>query len=319
MIDPDLDNRRWLSGRRENRITGGFGALAPDPRDHEAAAVHEPECGEPRMPTLRVNGYDMAFVERGSGVPLVLVHGTLGDYRGWELQMAPFGAHFRTIAVSLRHCWPERWDGHGDDFSVQQHEQDVAAFIAALDAGPAHLLGHSRGGHIAFRVAEHTPELIRKLVLVEPGGSLDASLQPPRPPASPMIDLGPLYAKAAERIRLGEIDEGLAPAMDVILGPGGWDSQPEEKRQRMRDNAQTLIGQIKERRAPFSRADAQAVTAPTLLMAGDRSPETFHRILDGLQSALKDARRVVIPNASHGSNVDNPEAFARETLAFLLS
>lgn len=83
------------------------------------------------MPTLRVNGYEMAFVERGTGIPLLLVHGSLGDYRWWARQMQPFGAHYRTIAVSLRHCWPEHWDGEGDDFTVQQHTKDVAAFIAA--------------------------------------------------------------------------------------------------------------------------------------------------------------------------------------------
>ena len=107
----------------------------------------------------------MAFVERGTGVPLVLVHGTLGDCRSWALQMEPFSAHYRTIAVSLRHCWPERWDGEGDGFTVQQHTKDVAAFIAALNAGPVHLMGHSRGGHIAFRVAQDFPGLVRTLVL----------------------------------------------------------------------------------------------------------------------------------------------------------
>ncbi len=35
------------------------------------------------MPALRVNGYDMAFVERGAGQALLLVHGTLCDYRRW--------------------------------------------------------------------------------------------------------------------------------------------------------------------------------------------------------------------------------------------
>ncbi len=259
----------------------------------------------------------MAFVERGTGVPLVLVHGTLGDYRSWALQMEPFGEHYRTIAVSLRHCWPERWDGEGDDFTVQQHTKDVVALIAALDAGPVHLMGHSRGGHIAFRVAQNSPGLVRKLVLVEPGGALDASLEPSRLPKNQAIALGPLYAEAAAPIRRGAIDEGLALIVDATHGPGGWAKLPEDGRQRRRDNARTLIGQMREERAPFSRADAEAILAPTLLMAGERSPESFHRILDGLASALKDHRRAVVPAASHGSNADNPEVFNREVLAFL--
>ena len=269
------------------------------------------------MPTLRVNGYDMAFVEHGAGEPLLLVHGTLCDYRHWAGQMAPFGAHYRTIAVSLRHCWPEQWDGEGDDFTVQQHIADVASFIAELHTGPVHLIGHSRGGHIAFRVAQNFPQLIRALILVEPGGVLAADLETGHGAAPPTIALGPLYARAAQRIRLGEIDEALKPTIDVIVGPGGWDRTPEAQRQMFRDNARTLLGQIKESRAPFARADAEAIGAPTLLIAGERSPASFHHILDGLETALKDVRRAVIPNASHSSNLDNPWAFERAVLAFL--
>jgi esterase len=269
------------------------------------------------MPTLRVNGYDMAFVERGAGAPLLLVHGTLGDYRYWAGQMEPFGAHYRTISVSLRHCWPEKWDGEGDNFTVQQHTIDIASFIAGLQAGPVHLLGHSRGGHIAFRVAQNFPAFVRSLILVEPGGVLAADLETGLAPAPPTIALGPLYAKAAERIRLGEIDEGLKSTIDVIAGPGGWDRTPEPNRLVLRDNAATLLGQVKEQRAPFARADAEAIKAPTLLMAGERSPASFHHILDGLETAMRDVRRVVIPNASHSSNLDNPRAFERAVLAFL--
>ena len=269
------------------------------------------------MPTLRVNGYDLAFVERGTGAPLLLVHGTLCDYRHWAGQMAPFGAHYRTIALSLRHCWPEHWDGKSDDFTVQQHTADVAGFISALDSGPVHVLGHSRGGHIAFRVAQNFPASVRTLILVEPGGILADDLEAGLPPAQPLIALGPLYAKAAESIRRGEIDEGLKPTIDVIGGQGSWDRTPEPQKQMLRDNARTMLGQIKEKRAPFARADAEAISAPTLLMAGERSPASFHRILDGLQTAIADVRRAVVPRASHASNVDNPGAFAREVLAFL--
>jgi esterase len=39
------------------------------------------------MQTFRVNGYDMAYLEPGSGPPLMLVHGTLGDFRTWNSVM----------------------------------------------------------------------------------------------------------------------------------------------------------------------------------------------------------------------------------------
>ena len=103
----------------------------------------------------------------------------------------------------------------------------------------------------------------------------------------------------------------------MIAGPGGWERTPEYRRQMLRGNAATLLGQIKEQRAPFARADAEAIRSPTLLIAGERSPASFHHILDGLERALRNPWRVVIPNASHASNIDNPKAFEREVLAFL--
>ena len=57
-----------------------------------------------------------------------------------------------------------------------RHTADVAGFIRGLGKGRVHLIGHSRGGHIAFRVAQHHPELLESVVLLEPGGELDESL-----------------------------------------------------------------------------------------------------------------------------------------------
>ena len=47
-----------------------------------STANHNPR--ESPMQTLRVNGYDMAYLELGKGPPLVCVHGTLGDFRTWS-------------------------------------------------------------------------------------------------------------------------------------------------------------------------------------------------------------------------------------------
>ena len=118
--------------------------------------------------TIEVNGYPMAYQETGSGIPLVLLHVHLADYRTWDTQVPDFSKAYRTIAVSLRHYYPEKWNGVGDDFSVAQHASDVAALIKKLNLGKVHLLGHSRGGTVALTVANLYPEVIRTLILEEP-------------------------------------------------------------------------------------------------------------------------------------------------------
>jgi pimeloyl-ACP methyl ester carboxylesterase len=69
------------------------------------------------------------------------------------------------------------------------------------------LMGHSRGGHISFRVAQQRPDLLRRLILAEPGGELDATLDPAfKPGPSP---LAAKIAATAEKIAAGDIDGGL--------------------------------------------------------------------------------------------------------------
>jgi pimeloyl-ACP methyl ester carboxylesterase len=269
------------------------------------------------MHRLRVNDYDMAYVERGAGVPLLLLHGGFVDYRLWQPQMDDFSARYRTIAVSFRRCWPERWNGEGEGYTTQQHVADIAAFIEALCVQPVHLLGPSLGAHVAFRLAQRHPNHIRSLVLVEPAGPFDKSLEPPEPPTAPPLVMAPLITAATEHIRRGEIDQALAPIVDALSADGGWRDLDGEKKQILRDNAGTVLGLVRDQRAPITRENAEAIKAPTLLIAGERSPEVFQRSVTGLLSAIKNARRVTIPGASHVSHWDNPVAFNREVLAFL--
>jgi esterase len=104
-----------------------------------------------------------------------------------------------------------------------------------------------------------------------------------------------------------------------VSGPGAWEGLTERSRETMRDNACTLLGQIREQRPPFSRADAEAIRAPTLLIGAERSPPAYARTLDALERFIKDVRRVTIPGTSHPMNHGNPEAFDRAVLDFLAS
>ena len=152
------------------------------------------------MKHLCINGYDMAYIELGQGPHLVCVHGSLCDFRVWSPVLGPLSRRHRVISLSLRRFFPEHWDGVGDGFTVAQHVADVIAFIEALGANTVDLLGHSRGGHIAFRVAQQRPDLLRKLILAEPGGDLDASLAASdTTAASTRCDGGTVLAKQYRR------------------------------------------------------------------------------------------------------------------------
>src|SRR5437764_3508423 len=177
------------------------------------------------MKTLRVNGYDMAYIDVGQGPPgappLVCVHGSLCDFRIWSAVIGPLTKKHRVIAVSLRHFFPDHWNGVGDTYSIAQHVDDVIAFIEQLEPRPVDLMGHSRGGHVSFRVAQRRPDLLHKLVLAEPGGELDATLDPLFTPGpSP---LAARIATSAAKIASGHVEGGMTLIFEAIEGPSPWE------------------------------------------------------------------------------------------------
>jgi pimeloyl-ACP methyl ester carboxylesterase len=264
------------------------------------------------MPSIEIDGFPIAYAEAGAGTPLLLVHGTLGDQRSFARQMEPLGAAYHVMSLSMRHCWPGTWFEDGD-FTIDRHVADVAGFITALGQGPVHLLGHSRGGHIAFRVAERHSELVRALVLAEPGGELDESLG--GAPASG-AQAGS-FAAGAKLIAAGDVEGGLRVIAEYTGGPGAWEKRPEHRKVLSRDNARTLLGQMNEQRKPYSRAAAEKIAAPTLLLGGDQSQPIFGTIIAAMMGAIPDIRSAVIPRATHSLNEDNPVAFNTAVLEFL--
>jgi esterase len=267
------------------------------------------------MQTLRVNGYDMAYLEVGRGPPLVCVHGTLGDFRTWSAVLGPLSKAHRVIPVSLRHFFPEHWDGVGDDYSIAQHVADIVGFIEKLDAGPVDLMGHSRGGHISFRVAQRRPALLRKLILAEPGGELDATLAPAA--ASGPSPMAVRIAAAAEKVGASDIEGGLTLFFDGIEGAGAWARLPAASQQQLRDNAFTLLGQVRDQRPPFSRADVESIRMPTLFIGGADTRGTLPEVLRTLAAHVGNSRTTMISGAGHWMFDQAPQTFCKIVLEFL--
>jgi len=266
----------------------------------------------PQTPrTLRLDGYDFSYVEAGAGAPLLLVHGSLCDYRFWAPQMAPLGVRRRVIALSLRPYLPEAWDGTGGGFSVEQHAADLAAFVRGLQLGPIDLVGHSRGGSVAYALAQRAPELLRSLVLAEPGlrvGAVDGAED---------LDRGGFRSRALELLRAGRADDALELFIDTVSGAGTWARTVAAIKHMMRDNANTLIGQVAEDYAKVTADTVLRLRQPLLLVGGANSPQPYPAVLDALQQLMPGACRATIPAASHAMNLWNAPAFNQTLESFL--
>ena len=266
----------------------------------------------PGVSTQTVNGYPMAYTARGTGPTIVFAHGVLVDYRYWQTPLDSWTNDFRVVAVSMRHFYPEKWDGKGSDFTIDQHAKDLIAFIESI-GGPVYLVGWSYGGRPAYVAASTRPDLVSKLVLVEGGPDLRPALQ--GVVGDP--DVSNRAIGTAKFFDAGDIDGGLKFAVDDINGPGRWESLPEQFRQILRDNAWTVVG---IGRAPIDRVSCSefaSLRMPTLLIWGELTTPRLRQIVQEQSKCLPKATIVRIPKAGHSSAAMNPSAFKEAVVTFL--
>src|SRR5918994_3100448 len=99
------------------------------------------------MPSARANGVELHYELRGSGVPLVLVHGSWGDHHNWDPVVSALAESFRVVAYDRRgHSASERPPEQG---SVLEDADDLVGLIDELGLAPAHVAGNSFGAVIA--------------------------------------------------------------------------------------------------------------------------------------------------------------------------
>ena len=153
------------------------------------------------------------------------------------------------------------------------------------------------------------------MILAEPGGELDATLDPAfKSGPSP---LAARIAASAEKIAAGDVDGGLALFMDALEGPGAWNRLPATPKQLLRDNAMTLIGQTRDKRPPFSRADAEAIKTPTLFIGGANTKGALPHVLHMLAAHVPNSKTVMIPGTTHPMFEQAPQRFCQIVSDFL--
>jgi pimeloyl-ACP methyl ester carboxylesterase len=272
--------------------------------------------GDARKPkVLRLdNTQSIAYLDEGSGQTLLFVHGSLCDYRYWKPQLLGMSNRFHVVTPSLSHYYPRLPSMVDAPFSWLAHTNQIAAFIRRLDAGPVHLVGHSRGASIAYQVALRHPQWVNRLMLVDPAGPNDKDEAGAGAQAA---QISAIRDRAAALISRGMIDEGLELFVDSTSRPGFWNKSARQFQDMARDNADSLILQFSDPLPAYAKTEAAALSCPTLLVDGARSPATYRDNARILHEWLPRARRTTIAGASHGMTWSHAEVFNQSLQRFL--
>ena len=116
------------------------------------------------MPILNLDDIDLYYEIVGEGEPLLFIHGLGSSSRDWEQQVRFFAGSYKVIVFDVR--------GHGKSgkpagpYSMPLLAMDAKKLLQALGVCPAHIVGISMGGMIAFQLAVNHPELVKSLVIV---------------------------------------------------------------------------------------------------------------------------------------------------------
>lgn len=276
-----------------------------------SAAAQKP--GSVQTHRIFVNGQWFAYEDQGSGPPIVLVPGSLSDFRIWFNQIAPFSQRNRVIAYSRRYTWPNAGPGPGADASVPRQVDDLAALITGLRIGPAHVVGHSYAGLIALLLALQHPSLVRSLVLEEPTVPSILAGTPGREADLKSFQdftasLQPAFASGdAERVAKTVID---------FVAPGEFAAMPPEMHAMLVGNVPSFRAEAVPR-PPITCQDVGRITVPTLVLHGERTTTGFRDIAETVARCASHASIVVIPRAMHPMQLDNPQGFNEAVLTFV--
>lgn len=267
------------------------------------------------MSEASVNGTRLAFMDQGNGPPVVLVHGAMGDYRSWQAQIPVLTKGHRVIAYSRRYHYPNPSTGKEEDYSYEANVKDLADFLVALNAGPVHLIGHGYGAAIAAMLAERHPELVRSLVLSEPG--FDKLLDEKRAYRSHWARDG-IYNIIRKPLSKPNPEPGVQMYHDWLAETDPWSRIDPQEQYERRQNANALRDQTLDPAAPnFTCDDAKKISVPTLVVAGQNRSPNSAEITGTLAACLPSSERVTISNSGPAAYLDNAEEYNQAVLQFL--
>jgi pimeloyl-ACP methyl ester carboxylesterase len=254
--------------------------------------------------------YEMA----GKGMPLLMIHAGVADSRQWNNEFAEFSQNYHVIRYDMR--------GYGKSEPVDgefSHLSDLVSLLNALEIHePLVVMGCSMGGGLAMDFALMHPPRVKALIMVDAGpGGLELDVAAPSK-----------FADAEKAFEAGDLDR--VAEIEAQIWFDGMGRRPEQVNQAMRKllyemDRLALSHEVKLLGKRLSNMDAPAVDRlkdldiPVLIIVGSHDTAYMVAAAQYMEEKIKFARKVVIEDAAHLPNMDQPQQFQGIVKDFLMS
>ena len=257
---------------------------------------------------LELEGASLRYEVAGSGPAVVLVHGFGLDLRMWDPQFPVLSESFRVIRYNCRGFGPA---GAFDPAVPYTHAADLVALLDHLGIGRVALAGLSFGGRVALQTALAAADRVRALVLLDAvldGVPWDAESEMARAEVAREVAAGgvaagraawlahPLFASARQR---PELAVKLSAMVADYPGQHWLGTDPHRP----------------DDLPPFRLLEQ--VTAPALVIAGERDVPGFLTMSQTLAARLPAAEHVLVEGAGHMVNLEQPDRVNAVLRSFL--
>ena len=261
------------------------------------------------------DGIRLYYEEAGSGDPIVFVHEFAGDYRSYETQLRFFARRYRCIAFNARGYPPSDVPEDWQQYSQERARDDIRDVLDGLGLATAHIVGISMGGFATLHFGFTYQDRARSLVIAGCGYGAHPDvrqhfLEEAQASAKNFETLG--MAKAAETYALGP-----TRVQYQNKDPRGWAEFRDQLAQHSTEgSARTMRGVQSRRPSLYDLTDKmKTITSPTLIMTGD---EDWQCLEPGvlMKRMIPTSALVVMPNAGHAINIEEPAAFNQHLMDF---
>jgi pimeloyl-ACP methyl ester carboxylesterase len=261
-----------------------------------------------------VDGIRIHYQEKGTGTPLILVHGSTSSTYSWKDVFEPLTKSYRVIAVDLKGFgFSAKPDG---DYTRRAQAVLVAHLLDYLKIEKAWLAGNSMGGEVALNFALQNPQRIAGLILIDSGGVKvqgGASLAPTYA-QTPFI--GPLLialALTSDKLVRQGLEKSFYDDTKVTAERVAAYYRPLKTRggQLAAFRTRTQSGQF-----PIER-DLEKINSPALLIWG--AEDELIPIAAGrrMNSLIKGSKLVILERCGHVPQEEMPERVVDEITKFM--